>query len=240
MREVRTSRVERREAIRWGLSNGLPIALGYLPVALTFGILGRQAGLSVAAVTGMSAWVYAGASQFLAVKMIASGVGAVQIILATLILNFRHFLMSTVLSRRIEGAKNGTSLLSYWVTDETFVVASVHARPEGLTALGFFIMAIMAYLAWVSGSFLGGVFADLIPVRIVDGMGIGLYALFIALLVPSARKHWQFALVAAATALCAWGLSRLAPGLSEGWTLIVATLGVSAAGTIFPDVENEN
>lgn len=240
MRELRTRRVERREAIRWGLSNGLPIALGYLPVAVTFGILGRQAGLTVGAVTGMSAWVYAGASQFLAVKMIASGLGSVQIILATLILNFRHFLMSTVLSRRIEGGKQGTALLSYWVTDETFVVATVHARPEGLSAEGFFVMAIMAYLAWVSGSFLGGVFADLIPVRIVDGMGIGLYALFIALLVPSARKHWQFALVAAAAALCAWGLSCLAPGLSEGWTLIVATLGVSAAGTLLPDVESEN
>jgi 4-azaleucine resistance transporter AzlC len=240
MREVRTNRVERRQALRWGLSNGLPIALGYLPVALTFGFLGRQAGLSVAAVTGMSAWVYAGASQFLAVKMIASGVGSVQIILATLILNFRHFLMSTVLSRKIEGAGRGTALLSYWVTDESFVVASVHARPEGLSAAGFFVMAITAYLAWVSGSFLGGLFAGLIPVRIIDGMGIGLYALFIALLVPSARKHWQFALVAAATALCAWGLSSLAPGLSEGWTLIVATLGVSALGTVLPDVEGEN
>lgn len=221
------------------MSNGLPIALGYLPVAITFGILGRQAGLSVAAVTGMSAWVYAGASQFLAVKMIASGAGFFQIILATLILNFRHFLMSTVLARKIEVSANKAAALSYWVTDETFVLASVHARPGGLSALGFFTMAVLAYLAWVSGSFAGGMFADLIPVRIVDGMGIGLYALFIALLIPSARKHWQFALVAALSALTAWGLSRLAPGLSEGWTLIAATLGVSALGTLLPDAESE-
>jgi 4-azaleucine resistance transporter AzlC len=237
MREVRTIGVGR--SVRWGLSNGLPIALGYLPVAITFGILGRQAGLSVAAVTGMSAWVYAGASQFLAVKMIASGVGFFQIILATLILNFRHFLMSTVLARKIEAGKPEGAALSYWVTDETFVVASVHASPEGLNSLSFLVMALMAYLAWLSGSFVGGMFADLIPVRIVDGMGIGLYALFIALLIPSARKHWQFALVAAASALTAWGLSRLAPGLSEGWTLIAATLGVSALGTLLPDVETE-
>jgi 4-azaleucine resistance transporter AzlC len=222
------------------LSNGLPIALGYLPVALTFGILARQAGLSVSAVAGMSAWVYAGASQFLAVKMIASGVGFFEIILATLILNFRHFLMSTVLARRVEASKPKAAALSYWVTDETFVVASVHARPEGLSALGFFTMAVTAYLAWLSGSFVGGMFADLIPVRIVDGMGIGLYALFIALLVPSARKHWQFALVAAASALTAWGMSRLAPGLSAGWSLIVATLGVSALGTLLPDVESDS
>ena len=240
MREVRASRVGRGEAIRWGLSNGLPIALGYLPVAITFGILGRQAGLSVAAVTGMSAWVYAGASQFLAVKMIASGVGFFQIILATLILNYRHFLMSTVLAGKIEVPRHKAAGLSFWVTDETFVVASVHARPEGLSALGFFTMALTAYLAWLTGSFVGGMFADLIPVGIVDGMGIGLYALFIALLVPSARKHWQFALVAALSALCAWGLSRLLPGLSEGWALIAATLGVSALGTLLPDVETQS
>jgi 4-azaleucine resistance transporter AzlC len=221
------------------LSNGLPIALGYLPVALTFGILARQSGLSVAAVTGMSAWVYAGASQFLAVKMIAAGVGFSEIVLATLILNFRHFLMSTVLARKIEASGPKSAALSYWITDETFVVASVHARPEGLSALGFFTMAIMAYLSWLTGSFAGGVFAELIPVRIVDGMGIGLYALFIALLIPSARRHWQFALVAAASALTAWGLSTLFPGLSECWSLIAATLGVSALGTLLPDVDSE-
>ena len=70
-------------------------------------------------------------------------------------------------------------------------------------------------------------------------MGIGLYALFIALLVPSARRHWQFALVSLLSALSAWGLSRLLPGISEGWTLIAAILGISALGTLLPDPEEE-
>jgi predicted branched-subunit amino acid permease len=96
-------------------------------------------------------------------------------------------------------------------------------------------MALMAYLAWLSGSFAGGVFADLIPVTIVNGMGIGLYALFIALLVPSARKTWQFALVALTSALVAWALSKLLPDLSEGWALIAAALGASALGIVLPD-----
>lgn len=214
--------------------------MGYLPVAVTFGILGRQTGLSVAQVTGMSAWVYAGASQFLAVKMLASGVGFLEIILATLILNFRHFLMSAVLAREMEVNKPKAGILSFWVTDETFVVASVHRGPEDLEPLGFFVMAVMAYLSWLTGTCVGGIFADLIPMRIVDGMGIGLYAMFIALLIPSARRHWQFALVAAASALSAWGLSRLLPGLSQGWTLIAATLGISALGTLLPDVEADS
>jgi 4-azaleucine resistance transporter AzlC len=240
MRTLRPARLIRSEAFRWGLRNGLPIALGYLPVAITFGILGRQSGLSVAAVTGMSAWVYAGASQFLAVKMVAGGIGYSQIVIATLILNFRHFLMSTSLARRIDVNKPKAAVLSFWVTDETFVVASVHSASEDLQPLGFLVMAIMAYLAWLSGTFAGGIFADYIPVRIVNSMGIGLYALFIALLIPSARKHWQYAVVAVVSALATWGLARLLPGFSEGWTLIAATLGVSALGTLLPDAEKES
>jgi 4-azaleucine resistance transporter AzlC len=228
------------KTVRWGLANGLPIALAYFPVAVTFGILARQSGLSAAEATAMSAWVYAGASQFLAIRMIAAGVGISEIILATLILNFRHFLMSTVLARRLEVSKPKAAGLSYWVTDETFVVASVHADPEDLSASSFCIMAVLAYLSWLTGTFLGGVFAGLIPVRIVDGMGIGLYALFIALLVPSARKHWQFALVAVLSALTSWALTRVLPGLSEGWALIAATLGISALATLLPDVETDS
>jgi 4-azaleucine resistance transporter AzlC len=227
------------KAVRWGFANGLPIALGYLPVAVTFGILARQSGLSTGAAAAMSAWVYAGASQFLAIRMVAAGVSSSEIVLATLILNFRHFLMSTALARRIEVDKPKAAVLSYWVTDEAFVVATVHADPGDPSALGFFVMAVTAYLSWLTGTCLGAVFADFIPVRIVNGMGIGLYALFIALLVPSARKAWQFAAVAGASALTAWALLRLLPGMSEGWALIAATLGVSALGTLLPDAENE-
>jgi len=232
--------------IRWGLSNGLPIALGYLPVAITFGILARQAGLSALEAAGMSAWVYAGASQFLAVKMIASGAGFGEIILATFILNFRHFLMSTALAQKIEVSKVKAALISYGVTDETFVVASVHANgknstnPDGLTALGFFTMALMAYLAWLTGSLTGGLFSALLPVKIVNSMGIGLYALFIALLVPSARRCWPFAVAAVASALSAWALSRTFENLSEGWALILATLGVSALATLLPEAEQRD
>jgi len=217
----------------------LPIALGYLPVAVTFGILGRQSGLSALEVTAMSLWVYAGASQFLALKMIAAGLGMFEIALATLILNFRHFLMSTSLAGKIETSKARAAVLSFWVTDESFVVASVHNDSKRIGALHFFVLAFTAYLAWAGGSCIGGIFADFIPVRIVDGMGIGLYALFIALLVPSARRHWQFALVSLLSALSAWGLSRLLPGISEGWTLIAAILGISALGTLLPDPEEE-
>jgi 4-azaleucine resistance transporter AzlC len=231
--------MERGESIRLGLANGLPIALGYLPIAVTFGILARQAGLAPAEAAGMSAWVYAGASQFLAVKMIAAGLSFGEIIVATFILNFRHFLMSTALSQKLGVAAGKGAILSYGVTDETFVMASIHTRPEELSPLSFLAMAGLAYIAWFGGSLTGALFSALIPVKIVDGMGIGLYAVFIALLIPSVRKSWRLALIALASALTAWVLSLSFPGLSEGWTLIVATLGVSALGILLPAAEEK-
>lgn len=169
--------------------------------------------------------------------MIGAGVPVGEIILATFILNFRHFLMSTALSRKLKVKRTAGAALSYGVTDETFVVASVHGNAEELGALGFFVMALMAYLAWFSGSLGGALFSGLIPVRVVSSMGIGLYALFIALLIPSARKNWQHALVAGISAGTAWLLSAGLTGLSEGWVLILATLGISALGTLLPEPE---
>jgi 4-azaleucine resistance transporter AzlC len=218
--------------IRRGLKAGLPIALGYLPVAVTYGLLSRQAGLSPLEATGMSLLVYAGASQFMAVKMLAAGSSASQIILATFILNFRHFLMSASLSQRMAPPPPRSTLLAYWVTDETFVAGSLGFGDPSFTSISFLVMALMAYLAWASGSLAGALFGALIPEALAEAMGVGLYAMFIALLVPSARGHWRGALVALASALISLGFWRLLPSLAEGWRIVAATLAASSLGLL--------
>lgn len=224
-----------RVGLRRGLAAGLPVALGYFPVAVTFGALARQAGLTAAQAVGMSVWVYAGASQFLALQMIQTGAAFSEIVLAALILNFRHFLMSTALAQRLRPRGPITLLLAHGVTDESFVVAGIEddRRPLGVAAFGG--LALAAHLGWVGGTLTGSLAVALIPARFVDGMAVGLYALFIALLVPAARANWQAAATAAASALGAWALRRLAPGLSGGWVLILSTLVVSALATLLPE-----
>jgi 4-azaleucine resistance transporter AzlC len=226
--------------LRRGFAAGLPIALGYLPVAITFGALARQAGLSTAEGVGMSIWVYAGASQFLALQMIATGARLAEIVLATFILNFRHFLMSTALAQRVRPRGPIVFLLAHGITDETFVVAGIEddRRPLGIPAFGG--LALAAHLAWVGGTLVGGLLVGLIPTRFVEGMAVGLYALFIALLVPSARSNWRAAATAGTSALAAWALRSWTPGLSGGWVLILATLGVSALATLLPDHDRRN
>jgi 4-azaleucine resistance transporter AzlC len=220
--------------IRRGLRAGLPIALGYLPVAVTYGLLSRQAGLSPLEATGMSLLVYAGASQFMAVQMLSGGAPAVQIILATFILNLRHFLMSASLSQKLAAGPPRPTLLAYWVTDETFVAGGLGLADASFTSLSFLAMGLLAYLAWAGGSLAGALFGALIPASLAEAMGVGLYALFIALLVPSARGNRRGALVAAASALVAFGLWRALPSLAEGWRIVLATLAAASLGLLLP------
>jgi 4-azaleucine resistance transporter AzlC len=228
--------------LRRGLGAGFSVAIGYLPVALTFGVLAREAGLSPVEATGMSAWVYAGASQFLALRMIGAAASPLQIVLATFILNFRHFLMGASLARRLSARRGAAAALAYWLTDETFVVASIRlsgGTGGGLSAAEFLALGLTAFLSWVAGTLAGSLLAGWIPAGLMGSLGIGLYALFVALLVPSLRKSWRVALVAGASALFAFAVSRLAPGVSEGWILIGATLAASGVGALLPGGHGE-
>jgi predicted branched-subunit amino acid permease len=181
----------------------------------------------------MSLFVYAGASQFASLGLLAGGASALAVILATLVLNFRHFLMSVALSRRVPLPP----ALGFGITDETFVVASLD---EKLTPSYFLGLALTAYLAWLSGTLVGAGFSSLIPPVISRGMGVALYAMFIAILLPGVKKSWINGIVAAAGALLAWGASLLLPGLPSGWRIVLAILVASAVGAIIgPSDESE-
>jgi 4-azaleucine resistance transporter AzlC len=217
-----------------GVQSGLPVAVGYLPMAMAFGVLATQTGLSFGQAAAMSLFVYAGASQFASLGLLAGGASALAIVLATLVLNFRHFLMSVALSRRIplerrpgRAAWAAPVGLGFGITDETFVVASLN---ESLTPSFFFGLALTAYLAWLSGTLIGAGFSSLIPAVVARGMGVALYAMFIAILIPGVKKTWINGLVAVAGASLAWGASLAVPGLPSGWRIVIAILVASAVG----------
>jgi 4-azaleucine resistance transporter AzlC len=217
-----------------GVRAGVPVAVGYVPMAMAFGVLATQTGLSFPQAAAMSLFVYAGASQFASLGLLAGGASALAIVLATLVLNFRHFLMSVALSRTIPLVRSAASWatplgLGFGITDETFVVASLN---ESLTPSFFFGLALTAYLAWLSGTLIGAGFSSLIPAVIARGMGVALYAMFIAILVPGVKKSWVNGLVAIAGASMAWGASMAVPGLPSGWRIVIAILAASAVGAM--------
>jgi 4-azaleucine resistance transporter AzlC len=234
-RSGRVAAMHRKDFVR-GLRAGLPVTIGYLPMAVAFGIGARTAGIDFTATTGMSVFVFAGASQFMAAELVASGVHPASIVLATLVLNFRHFLMSTHLGRRLRPGRAASLAVGFVVTDETYVVGSL--EPD-LTPAFFLGLGLAAWSGWLAGTVIGAAAAQAIPDILARSMSVTLYAMFIALLVPAVSSRWQRGIVAALAALIAWAASRFLPFLGSGWRIVVAMLAASAIAVVLPQEEEE-
>ena len=214
-----------------GIRAGLPIFLGYFPIAIAFGALAVQANLSWMEAVLMSLIVFAGASQFVGVSMLLAGAGAAQIITATFFLNMRHLIMSLAVNdqmRHFSGAWK--SFLSFFITDETFALLTLGGgedRSVKRTPVYMAGLMITAYLGWVAGTAVGGLGAGFIPPEITTAMTVGLYGLFIGLLVPPARKSLSFALIALSSMFLNWLLAFV---MDAGWSIVLATIFAAGLG----------
>ncbi|WP_274363619.1 AzlC family ABC transporter permease [Paenibacillus thermotolerans] len=221
--------------LREGMKAGAVIGLGYIPIAIAFGLLANASGIEWWHTAAMSLLIYAGASQFVGANMIALGFAAWEIVTTTFILNLRHFLMSTTLSQRIERntSRGMLGLIAFGITDETFSVASLRKeqrlQPKLLLGLNF-----VAYASWNAGTWLGMALGTALPASLQSSMGISLYAMFIGLLVPSLRKARPAIAVTGVSVTVASALHWLPlfAGLSSGWVIMISTVLASAAGAL--------
>lgn len=219
-----------------GLRAGVPIILGFIPVGIAFAIMAGQAGLSGAEAILMSATVLAGASQMMAVGMYAQGAALITIIIATFVLNLRHLIMSTCVMNEMRSAPTGIKLLgAFGITDETFAMYTT-VREGHSNALFFLGLATCAYGSWVGGTALGVITANLLPDVLSASLGISLYAMFVAILVPNLVKNLRLALLALLTALCNTALSRV---MDSSWALVVSTILCAGIGVFFVPLETE-
>jgi 4-azaleucine resistance transporter AzlC len=203
-----------------GIKSGVPIFIGYLPIAIAFGLLARNTGVPLAHTVGMSLLVFAGASQFMALELIALGTGAFEIVFSTFIVNIRHLLMSmSIHERAVSEGKARKASYAFFITDEVFAVAST--REESIGSSYIYGIGIMAYLGWTVNSAAGYLVGTVLPVTLQAGMGVALYAMFIGLLVPSIKKHRKALFLAAMAALCN---SVLVLFLPTGWAIIGASV----------------
>jgi 4-azaleucine resistance transporter AzlC len=234
----------KKEEILLGIRAGIPIAIGYIPIAIAFGLLAKASGIPNYVSIMMSFFVFAGASQFMGVGLIALGTGFAEIVLTTFILNLRHFLMSTSLFHRIESTSNKAllSIMSFGITDETFSVASLQKR-EKLTIYFLLALNFLAFAAWNAGTWVGLFLAEGMPQALKNSMGISLYAMFIGLLIPSLKKSLPILVTAAVAAMIHGFLSWLPifSSISTGWSIILSTIAGALAGSIFfPKGVNNN
>ncbi|WP_078595264.1 AzlC family ABC transporter permease [Evansella clarkii] len=231
--ESLTNSLEQTESATWkkGVLDGLPIAIGYMPVALTFGLIAGATGLTVMESVLMSMIVFAGASQYMALSMIALGSGALEIILATFIVNFRHLLMSASIHERAEkSSKKVRAVYAFGLTDEVFAVASSQEAP---VRSGYIIGAgAAAYSSWVSFTAIGFFAGSFLPGLLQESMAVALYALFIALLVPSIKKEGKVVIMLALLGGVFHTVFQL--WMSTGWAIMLGTI---AAVILFEGID---
>jgi 4-azaleucine resistance transporter AzlC len=194
--------------------------------ATVWGALARQS-LWPAEIVAMCLLVTAGASQFVAVPMIAAGAPVLTIVLITYVVNMRHYLMAAVLAPSFRGFPRGrTAVLAHLVNDEAFAVATTRANPpDPWFYLG---SAAAIYAAFLGGAFTGSLLGGLVrdPERL--GLDFAFPAVFLALVAVQLRRVGDW-LVAVASGALAVALALVVP---HNWHILLAGLGVSGAGAL--------
>ncbi|MCK5311750.1 MAG: AzlC family ABC transporter permease [Desulfobacteraceae bacterium] len=217
--------------VKEALKGGFPIFIGYVPPAIAFGILSKSCDITLLESFLFSAVVFAGASQFIALNLLMTGMGPGGIILTTLLVNFRHFLMSAYLSTRIgKIAKRYFFLIAFGVTDEVFSVLSFSKRK--LTKTFVFILQLSAYSGWVSGTVAGYILGGFLPEILTISMGIALYSLLLAILLPELKTSGKAVCLVIASGVLNTVLIKL-DLFPDGWNIIVCILAIAFAGSFF-------
>jgi 4-azaleucine resistance transporter AzlC len=221
-----------RKEFLTGVKAGLPVCIGFIPIAIAYAVSAIHSGLTPGQTVTMSLIVFAGASQMAAVNMLAAGAGAAAVVLATFILNLRHFIMSACVMKRLDKtpllARMG---LSPFVTDESFALFTADEAVPG-SPYAFLGLIAATYLPWVLGTVLGCFMFSLLPPLVADSLGVALPALFISLLVPGVRKSLRLFIVVALTAVLNTALSAV---MSGSWALIASTLLGALAGVFITE-----
>lgn len=221
------------------MSHGIPIALGYLSVSFGFGIMAVNSGLSAAAAAIISASNLTSAGQAAGVAIIAAGGSIIEMILTQLTINLRYALMALSLSQKLDKSFTLRHRLtaSYGITDEIFAVAS--AQPGRLTPSYMYGMILIAFLGWTSGTILGAAAGQLLPASVTGAMGIVLYGMFIAIIIPPSRKERSVLTVVVIAAVISILFKYLITVVSGGFAVIISAVAASAVGALVFPVKDE-
>jgi len=227
----------------YGFRRGLPIAFGYIPVSFTFGLMATGGGLPVWLTIFISLSNLTSAGQFAGTELILTGAGLFEITLTTFIINIRYMLMSFSLSQKIESKINVMQRLvfGFGITDETFTMASLE---QGKLSYEFMLGLITGPIAgWTLGTAMGALVSEALPLSISNAMGIALYAMFIAIIVPPSKKSRPIFCIVLISVLITMGLKYITifSFISSGFRIIIATIISACIGAaLFPIKEESN
>lgn len=218
-----------------GVELGMPIFLGYMPVGMAFGILASTLGFSTVQSVACSATALAGAGQFIALSLLASGADVFAVLLATTVVNLRYVLFGATLSPYLHGLDLKTqAFLAFTLTDETFAVNIADRRSGLSTPASMAGVGLIAWTGWVLGTLFGSLGAERIGDPTRFGVGFAMPAMFTALFVALAEdwRHVLIGTVAGSIALALPLLSYIGISLSGSWFIVIASMSAATLGAV--------
>lgn len=231
-----------RTCFRRGVRDGMPIALGYFAVAFTLGIAAKNAGFTAIQAAVSSLLNHASAGEYAVISLAAAGGTYLEMAIMALVANARYLLMGAALSQKLahDAPLRHRLLVGFGITDEIFGVSI--AFPGRLNPWYTYGAMLISILGWSVGSGLGVMVGNILPLRLVSALSVGLYGMFIAIIVPPARKDrviLALVLISFAASFIAARWSLLA-GISSGMKTILLTVVISLAAAVFFPVKEES
>ena len=228
---------KRSEFLR-GMVNGIPIALGYLSVSFGFGIAAVKGGLTVLQAALISLTNLTSAGQLAGLNIIIAEGSLLEMALVQLTINIRYALMALSLSQNLHPRFSAPHrfLASFGITDEIFGVCS--AEKEPIRPPYMYGMIGIAVLGWVCGTFFGAAAGEVLPASVIAALGIVLYGMFLAIIIPPARKERNILCVVLAAASLSVLCKYCLPMISGGFAVILcAAVSALLGALLFPREE---
>ena len=226
-----------------GIKDGIPIALGYFAVSFALGITAREAGITPLQAGCMSAVMLASAGQFAAINVIAAADTLIQMAITTLVINLRYILMASAMSQKLDKKMSFIHrlILPCFVTDEIFGIATnVEGRLNPFYNYG---AATVAVPGWTIGTILGAAVGSILPERVEMALGVALYGMFLAIIIPGARKNKVLAVLVTVSMVLSFLFAELpvVSEISSSMRIIILTVAISAIAAFLKpiDVETE-
>ncbi len=224
-----------------GFRDGVSVGLGYLSVAFAFGIIATGSGLSIFETVLVSMLNFTSAGQIAAVPILVNLGSIVELILTQIVLNARYGLMSTSLSQRIvpEVRTGELIIVGGFISDEVFAVTMSKHVSVGKRYL--FGLIFPPYIAWTLGTLLGALLGNILPTLLTNALGIALYAMFIAIIIPEARGRGKTAICILISAMlsCLFYFTPVLQDITSGFTIIIISVAVSLVFALICPIEEK-
>lgn len=225
-----------------GIKDGGAIGIGYLSVSFTFGLEAASSGLFWWEALLVSMMNLTSAGQFAGITIMAAAGTYIEMALSQFVINLRYALMSISLSQKVspEFGSGKKMLLGFAVTDEIFAVAM--SRQGEVSSKYFAGLAVLPYLGWTSGTLAGAVCGNILPDTVTDALGLAIYGMFIAIIIPAMKKDSRILKITLLAVVFSFAMYYL-PGLkmiSSGFAVIICAVAASVVGAVcFPMEEEE-